>query len=387
MTAALPRPDITPAADAADWWRGAVTYQLYIRSFADADGDGLGDIAGIRSRLPYLVELGVDAIWINPWFPSPQADGGYDVSDYRSIDPAFGTLDEAQELIDDTHAAGLKVLLDIVPNHTSDEHAWFAAALAAGPGSAERVRYHFRPGRGADGAQPPNDWQSVFGQSAWERVNEADGTPSEWYLHLFHPKQPDLNWANPVVREEFLQVLVFWFDRGADGFRIDVAHGLAKDPDLPDLIRDREELLGAPDRATTRTGTAPRCTRSTGTGATSRTATTRRRCSWPKRGCSPPTGSPPTCARTNCTPPSTSTFSARAGTPRGDAAAARHRRHRGPAAGPAAGPGGGAFRVGAARRGVPLPGRGAGTGRGRGPAGVGAGRPGLGALRAHRARS
>ncbi|MBI4942591.1 MAG: glycoside hydrolase family 13 protein [Actinobacteria bacterium] len=244
-------PAPVPAATRTDdpWWRSAVTYQLYIRSFADGNGDGLGDVAGIRQRLPYLAALGVDAIWVNPWYPSPQADGGYDVSDYRDIEPAFGTLDEAQAMIDEAHALGLKVILDIVPNHTSDEHAWFAAALAAGPGSPERARYLFRPGKGPDGALPPNDWKAVFGGPAWERVTEPDGTPGEWYLHLFDPKQPDLDWENPEVRSEFLDILRFWFDRGADGFRIDVAHGLVKDPAMPDLGDDEEHLLGTPDRA------------------------------------------------------------------------------------------------------------------------------------------
>ena len=230
------------------WWREAVTYQLYIRSFADANGDGLGDVAGIRSKIPYLAALGVDAIWVNPWYPSPQADAGYDVADYLDIEPAFGTLAEGQALIDEAHAHGIKVLLDIVPNHTSDEHAWFVAALAAGPGSAERERYIFRPGKGPDGALPPNDWRAVFGGPAWHRVTEPDGTPGEWYLHLFDPKQPDLNWENPEVVQGFLDILKFWFDRGADGFRIDVAHGLLKDPALPDLGIDEETILGAPDR-------------------------------------------------------------------------------------------------------------------------------------------
>jgi alpha-glucosidase len=243
----LPAPAPTAHDDA--WWRSAVTYQLYIRSFADGNGDGLGDIAGIRSRLPYLASLGIDAIWVNPWYPSPQADGGYDVADYEDIEPAFGTLDEAQALIDEAHALGLKVLLDIVPNHTSDEHEWFQAALDAGPGSPERGRFVFRPGKGPDGALPPNDWRAVFGGSAWERVTEPDGTPGEWYLHLFDPKQPDLNWDDPQVRRDFLDILAFWFERGADGFRIDVAHGLVKDPALPDLGIDEEHLLGAPDRA------------------------------------------------------------------------------------------------------------------------------------------
>jgi alpha-glucosidase len=227
-----------------DWWRSAVTYQLYIRSFADSDGDGLGDVPGIRSRLPYLAALGVDAIWVNPWYPSPQADAGYDVADYRGIHPPFGTLDDAQHLIDDAHAAGLKVLLDVVPNHTSDEHPWFVAARAAAPGSPERARYWFHPGRGPGGDEPPNDWTSVFGGSAWTRVTEPDGSPGEWYLHLFDVKQPDLNWSDPEVVAEFESVLRFWFDRGADGFRIDVAHGLAKDPRLPDLQDDGTAILG-----------------------------------------------------------------------------------------------------------------------------------------------
>ncbi|HYJ76065.1 MAG TPA: glycoside hydrolase family 13 protein [Kineosporiaceae bacterium] len=235
--------------DGVPWWRGAVTYQLYIRSFADGNGDGLGDLAGIRQRLPYIASLGVDAIWINPWYPSPQADGGYDVADYRDIHPPFGSLDEAEALIREAHDLGLRVILDIVPNHTSDEHPWFAAALAAGPGSPERDRYFFRPGQGPDGDVPPNDWLSVFGGSAWRRVVEPDGRPGEWYLHLFDPKQPDLNWDNPEVRREFLDILRFWFDRGADGFRIDVAHGLVKQRDLPDVGQDAEHVLTPPDRA------------------------------------------------------------------------------------------------------------------------------------------
>ncbi len=224
----------------ADWYRSAVTYQLYLRSFADSDGDGLGDIGGIRSRLPYLTALGVDAVWVNPWYPSPQADGGYDVADYRDVHPPFGDLAQARALIGEAHAAGLKVLLDIVPNHTSDEHPWFRAARAAAPGSAERARYIFRPGTGENGELPPNDWQSVFGGSAWQRV----GASGEWYLHLFDPKQPDLNWDNPQVRAEFESVLRFWFDLGADGFRIDVAHGLIKDPELPSLNLTDQQLLG-----------------------------------------------------------------------------------------------------------------------------------------------
>lgn len=215
-----------PAADTS-WWQAAVVYQVYIRSFADGDGDGIGDIVGLRDRLPYLSGLGVDAIWINPWYPSPMADAGYDVADYRDIEPAYGTLTDAQELIAEAHRVGIRVLLDIVPNHTSDQHAWFRAALADEP--AARERYHFRAGRGSDGAQPPNNWQSVFGGPAWTQI--ADGS---WYLHLFAPGQPDLNWENLEVRAEFEDILAFWFDRGVDGFRIDVAHGLVKQEGLPD---------------------------------------------------------------------------------------------------------------------------------------------------------
>ena len=223
---------MTPSAT---WWRGAVVYQVYLRSFADGNGDGLGDLAGLRSRLPYLVDLGVDAIWINPWYPSPMVDAGYDVSDYRSVDPRFGSLADAEALLAEAHQAGLRVLLDIVPNHTSDQHPWFQAALAAGPGSPERERYLFRPGRGHGGEEPPNDWASVATSPAWTRVTEPDGRPGEWYLHLFTPEQPDLDWTHPEVRADFEKTLGFWFDRGVDGFRIDVAHSLAKQEGLPDL--------------------------------------------------------------------------------------------------------------------------------------------------------
>ncbi len=243
-TPTLPAPDeqgapvATTAAPPATppWWRRAVIYQVYIRSFADGDGDGLGDIAGIRARLRYIAGLGVDAIWINPWYPSPMADAGYDVSDYRAVEPRFGSLEDAEALIREAHDLGLRVLLDIVPNHTSDQHVWFKAAVAAGPGSPERERYHFRPGRGAGRDEPPNDWPSVFGGPAWRRVTEADGQPGEWYLHLFAPEQPDVNWGNPEVRAEFESTLRFWFERGVDGFRIDVANSLVKQEGLPDLL-------------------------------------------------------------------------------------------------------------------------------------------------------
>jgi alpha-glucosidase len=197
------------------WWRDAVIYQVYPRSFADSDGDGMGDLPGITARLDHLAELGVDAVWLSPFYPSPQADAGYDVSDYRAVAPLFGGLADFDALVAKAHDLGIRVIVDLVPNHTSDEHAWFQAALAAGPGSPERDRYVFR--------DEPNGWQSVFGGSAWTQV--PDG---QWYLHLFDVRQPDLNWDHPEVRAEFADVLRFWLDRGVDGFRVDVANGLIK---------------------------------------------------------------------------------------------------------------------------------------------------------------
>jgi alpha-glucosidase len=228
-----------PAAPGDSWWRSAAIYQLYVRSFADANGDGIGDLAGVRAHLSYLAGLGVDAIWFNPWYPSPMSDAGYDISDYRAIHPAFGTLADADALISEAHAAGIRIIIDVVPNHGSDQHPWFAEALAAGPGSAARDRFWFRPGRGPAGDLPPNGWQSIFGGPAWTRVTEPDGRPGEWYLHLFAPEQPDFNWANASVRREFEDVLRFWFDRGADGIRIDSAALLTKDPLLPEVARDQ----------------------------------------------------------------------------------------------------------------------------------------------------
>ncbi len=225
---------MTDPAAQQNWWRGAAIYQVYIRSFADGDGDGTGDLAGVRSRLTYLADLGIDAIWFNPWYPSPMDDGGYDVADYRDIEPAFGTLAEAEKLIEEAHTLGIRIIIDIVPNHCSDVHPWFTAALAAGPGSAERERFWFRPGRGGRGELPPNDWQSRFGGPAWTRVTEPDGSPGEWFLHLYSSRQPDLNWTNPEVAAEFEDILRFWFNRGVDGFRIDVADGLVKADGLPD---------------------------------------------------------------------------------------------------------------------------------------------------------
>ena len=217
-----------------EWWRDAVVYQVYPRSFADADGDGVGDLRGITARLDYLGALGVDAIWIGPCFSSPQVDHGYDVADYRAIDPLFGTLAEMDELIAAAHARGIRVTLDLVPNHTSDQHPWFRAAVAAGRGSPERARYHFRDGRGRHGELPPGNWRAVFGGSSWTRVAEPDGAPGQWYYHLFAAEQPDLNWAQPAVLAEFEDILRFWLDRGIDGFRIDVADALIKDPAFPD---------------------------------------------------------------------------------------------------------------------------------------------------------
>ncbi|MFB0629768.1 glycoside hydrolase family 13 protein [Streptomyces sp. AB3(2024)] len=218
------------------WWRDAVIYQVYVRSFADSDGDGDGDLRGVRERLPHLARLGVDAVWLTPFYVSPQADGGYDVADYRTVDPLFGDLADADDLVRAAHELGLRVIVDLVPNHTSERHPWFLDALADVPGA--RARYLFRPGRGADGALPPNDWESVFGGPAWTRV--PDGS---WYLHLFAPEQPDLDWDHPEVVAEFASVLRFWLDLGVDGFRVDVAHGMVKAPGLPDIGRGAQATL------------------------------------------------------------------------------------------------------------------------------------------------
>ncbi|WP_328340279.1 glycoside hydrolase family 13 protein [Micromonospora sp. NBC_00421] len=236
----------TPLTSDDDWWRAAVVYQVYVRSFADSDGDGVGDLGGIRHRLPYLRDLGVDALWLTPFYTSPQVDAGYDVADYRDVDPLFGDLADFDAMITDAHALGLRIIVDLVPNHTSSAHPWFTAALAAAPGSPERARYLFADGQGAHGELPPNDWESIFGGPAWTRL--PDG---QWYLHLFDPAQPDLNWRHPEVRAEFIDVLRFWLDRGVDGFRIDVAHGMIKAEGLPDVGfssmttgRRQSELLG-----------------------------------------------------------------------------------------------------------------------------------------------
>lgn len=219
-----------------DWWRTAIIYQVYPRSFADSDGDGVGDLPGITSRLDALAELGVDALWLSPFMTSPQRDAGYDVADYCDVDPLFGTLADFDALRAAAHERGIRVVVDLVPNHSSSEHPWFREALAAGPGSAERDRYVFRAGRGANGDLPPNNWQSVFGGPAWTRITEADGTPGSWYLHIFDSSQPDFDWSNPWVHERFREILRFWLDRGVDGFRVDVAHGLVKADGLPDYV-------------------------------------------------------------------------------------------------------------------------------------------------------
>ncbi|TDO07249.1 alpha-glucosidase [Mycobacterium sp. BK086] len=229
-------------AGTAPWWANAIFYQVYPRSFADSNGDGVGDLDGVTAHLDHLSWLGVDAIWLNPVMVSPMADHGYDVADPRDVDALFGGLGALERLIAEAHARGIKVTMDLVPNHTSSAHAWFQAALAAGPGSVERERYIFRDGLGVDGSMPPNNWVSVFGGPAWTRV--PDG---QWYMHLFDAEQPDLNWDNPETFEDLEKTLRFWLDRGVDGFRIDVAHGMAKPPGLPDMANPDVGMLTLDD--------------------------------------------------------------------------------------------------------------------------------------------
>ena len=209
------------------WWRGAVGYEIYVRSFADSNGDGVGDLAGITSRLDYLSWLGVDAVWLTPFYPSPGHDHGYDVSDYCAVSPRHGMLEDFDILVSEAHRRGLRVMVDIVPNHTSIEHQWFTRARSHpdGPG---RDRYLWAD-PAPDGG-PPNNWRSHFGGPAWT-LDEASG---QYWCHLFLPEQPDLNWNNPAVRDDFDSILRWWMDRGVDGFRVDVAHGLVKDADLRD---------------------------------------------------------------------------------------------------------------------------------------------------------
>ncbi|WP_291049571.1 glycoside hydrolase family 13 protein [Herbiconiux sp.] len=236
-----PDPDVpevqtlgTVIGTGSEWWRSAVIYQIYPRSFADSDGDGIGDLPGITARLDSLSDLGVDAIWLSPFMTSPQHDAGYDVADYCDVDPLFGTLADFDRMLARAHELDIRVIVDLVPNHTSWDHKWFQEALAAPEGSPERDRYMFRDGKGPNGEEMPNNWESVFGGPMWERVTNPDGTPGQWYLHIFDKSQPDLNWENPWVRERFHDILRFWLDRGVDGFRVDVAHGLIKEEGLPD---------------------------------------------------------------------------------------------------------------------------------------------------------
>ncbi len=217
-----------------EWWRSAVIYQVYPRSFADSNEDGIGDLPGITSRLDALASLGIDAVWLSPFMRSPQKDAGYDVSDYTDVDPIFGTLEDFDHMVSRAHELRLRVLIDLVPNHTSDQHRWFQDALNEVEGSAERDFYHFKDGRGENGELPPNNWLSLFGGPAWTRLTNPDGTPGQWYLHLFDSSQPDLNWANPKVQTEFEDILRFWLDRGVDGFRVDQPHAMAKAAGLPD---------------------------------------------------------------------------------------------------------------------------------------------------------
>ncbi len=230
------------AAD-PNWWRQASVYQIYPRSFYDSNGDGLGDIKGITAKVPYLKELGIDAVWLSPFYPSALADGGYDVDDYRDVDPKLGTLEDFDEMSAALHAAGIKLIADIVPNHSSNRHIWFQEALASPRGSDARERYIFRDGKGENGEIPPSDWESVFGGPAWERITEPDGTPGQWYMHIFAKEQPDLNWSNREIRDDFLKTLRFWSDRGVDGFRVDVAHALTKD--LTEPLLSKVELSEA----------------------------------------------------------------------------------------------------------------------------------------------
>ncbi|SEB67773.1 alpha-glucosidase [Paramicrobacterium humi] len=237
MTDTRPVPETSDESARSDatWWRQAAVYQIYPRSFADANGDGIGDVRGITSRVPYLKKLGIDAVWLSPFYPSALADGGYDVDDYRNVDPRLGTLDDFDDMVDALHRAGIKLIVDIVPNHSSNRHEWFTQALAAPKGSPERDRYIFRDGLGDNGQLPPADWTSAFGGLAWEPVGDG-----QWYMHYFATEQPDFNWDNREVRDDFLATLRFWSDRGVDGFRVDVAHGLAKE--LPAVLPSQAEL-------------------------------------------------------------------------------------------------------------------------------------------------
>jgi len=213
----------------SQWWRSGVIYQIYPRSFLDSNGDGMGDLPGITKGLPALKELGVDAVWLSPFYSSPQKDAGYDVSNYKDVDPLFGTLRDFDDMLQKAHDLGLRVMIDLVPNHSSNQHEWFQRALNSPKGSPERNFYHFKDGKGENGELPPNNWVSMFGGPAWTRVKDG-----QWYCHLFDSSQPDLNWSNPEVRSEFEKILRFWLDRGVDGFRVDQPHAMAKAAGLPD---------------------------------------------------------------------------------------------------------------------------------------------------------
>lgn len=236
MTLTSATPMAISGSDLTFSWADAVVYQVYLRSFRDSDGDGIGDLVGLRAGLAQIAGLGCDAIWLNPCYASPQRDHGYDIADYRAIDPTFGTLADFDAMVAHAHSLGVRVLMDMVANHCSAEHAWFQAALTGAPGSPERDRFLFRDGRGVAGELPPNNWESVFGGPAWTRITEPDGRPGQWYFHAFDSSQPDFNWRNPEVAAEFLDILRFWFDRGVDGFRIDVAHGNVKAAAMPDHV-------------------------------------------------------------------------------------------------------------------------------------------------------
>ena len=207
---------------------GTIIGFIFDKTF-DTNGDGEGDLVGVISRLTYLKSLGIDAIWLSPFYLSPNNDGGYDVADPRAVDPRFGSMEDAVNLIKAAHKSDLRIIVDLVPNHFSTEHKWFKAALQSLPGSLERSRFHFYDGRGKSGEIPPNNWCSIFGGPAWTRTVSADGTPGQWYLHMFDSTQPDLNWDNPEVASDYEVTLRFWLDLGVDGFRIDVAHGLVKE--------------------------------------------------------------------------------------------------------------------------------------------------------------
>ena len=226
-----------------NWWRQAVVYQIYPRSFADSNGDGIGDLKGVLSKINYLRDLGIDAVWMSPFYPSALIDGGYDVDNYRDVDRRLGTLEDFDLLLTALHEANIKLYIDIVPNHSSNSHQWFLDAINSKPGSSERARYIFRDGRGNNGEIPPTDWPSHFAPSAWTLESKMGGKYNQWYMHYFAPEQPDFNWDNPEVAEDFIRTLKFWSDRGVDGFRVDVAHGLKKDLSEPLRMRDTLEHI------------------------------------------------------------------------------------------------------------------------------------------------